>query len=85
MFRSVSTTVAKVVGVVLALGFLRRMFAPRTPRRNAAYAENQPHDSHFDIRDAGPEAMRDPCGREWTETDEDGDESFPASDPPGGY
>ncbi len=29
--------------------------------------------------------MRDPAVREWTETDEDGDESFPASDPPGGY
>jgi hypothetical protein len=29
--------------------------------------------------------MRDPDAREWTETDEDLDESFPASDPPGGY
>lgn len=36
------------------------------------------------IRDAGPDAMKNPPG-EWDETDEDGDESFPASDPPGGY
>lgn len=52
---------------------------------NAAYSDKQPHNSYRDVRDAGPEAMRDPCLREWTETDEDLDESFPASDPPGGY
>lgn len=52
---------------------------------NAAYAPDQPHDSYMDIRDAGLRAMRDPTERAWTETDEDGDESFPASDPPGGY
>ncbi len=55
------------------------------PSRNAAFAENQPHRSHMDVRDAGPRAMRDPPQREWTEVDEDLDESFPASDPPGGY
>ena len=52
---------------------------------HAAFAAGQPSGSHTDIRDAGPAAMRDDDGREWTETDEDGDESFPASDPPGGY
>ncbi|WP_245894710.1 hypothetical protein [Paracoccus indicus] len=36
------------------------------------------------VRDAGPDQMRDPP-REWTETDERMDESFPASDPPGTY
>ena len=52
---------------------------------NAAYADHQPQSSHTDVRDAGPQAMRDPTDREWTETDQDLDESFPASDPPGGY
>lgn len=52
---------------------------------NAAFAGNQPQGSHMDVRDAGPAAMRDTPSRKWTETDEDGDESFPASDPPGGY
>lgn len=54
-------------------------------KKNAAFAPNQPHNSHTDVRDAGPQAMRDKPQREWTETDEDLDESFPASDPPGGY
>lgn len=37
-----------------------------------------------DIRPAGPEAMDAPP-EDWSETDEEGDESFPASDPPGNY
>lgn len=36
------------------------------------------------VRAAGPEAMRDPP-RDWDEVDEENDESFPASDPPGRY
>lgn len=85
MSRRVLALVPKALGLLITAGMLRRIFAPKAPGRNAAYADNQPHDSHLDIRDAGPEAMRDPPSREWTETDEDGDESFPASDPPGGY
>jgi hypothetical protein len=36
------------------------------------------------IRDAGPDAMENPPKR-WDETDQAGDESFPASDPPAKY
>lgn len=36
------------------------------------------------VRDAGPEAMRDPP-RHWDRQDEAEDESFPASDPPATY
>jgi len=85
VLRRALTIVTSVVGLLGAAGLIRRIFVPQSPRRNAAYAENQPHDSYSDTRDAGPEAMRDPSSHDWTETDEDGDESFPASDPPGGY
>jgi hypothetical protein len=37
-----------------------------------------------DVRPAGPEAMDMPP-RRWSKTDEESDESFPASDPPGNY
>lgn len=50
-----------------------------------AFAAGQTSGSHKDVRDAGPEAMRDPVQRDWTATDERIDESFPASDPPGNY
>jgi len=36
------------------------------------------------VRNAGPEQMRNPP-RTWTLEDEESDESFPASDPPGNY
>ncbi len=37
------------------------------------------------VRDAGPDAMATPPEREWTELDQELDESFPASDPPANY
>jgi hypothetical protein len=37
-----------------------------------------------EVRDAGPEAMKNPPKR-WNEVDEASDESFPASDPPAKY
>jgi hypothetical protein len=36
------------------------------------------------VRDAGPDNMKDPP-RKWDNTDQQSDESFPASDPPGNY
>ncbi|ARJ69400.1 hypothetical protein [Paracoccus contaminans] len=36
------------------------------------------------VRPAGADAMRDPP-RDWDELDEQIDQSFPASDPPGNY
>ena len=36
------------------------------------------------VRNAGPEAMKHPP-RNWDIVDEQADESFPASDPPGNY
>lgn len=47
-----------------------------------AFADGQAEGRH---RDAGPEAMGDKPKREWTKTDEESDESFPASDPPANY
>ena len=71
-----------LVGGVAILAY-SRFKKPRT--RNAASSPDQPHDKLMNVRDAGPSAMRDKPQREWTEVDEDLDESFPASDPPGGY
>ncbi len=47
----------------------------------AAFAGNQ----GGDVRDAGPESMRDKPRRGWSKADEASDESFPASDPPATY
>ncbi|WP_246449816.1 hypothetical protein [Qipengyuania soli] len=47
-----------------------------------AFAGNQ---GNVAIRDAGPDAMRDDNGHNWTKTDEESDQSFPASDPPANY
>ncbi|MEC7760907.1 MAG: hypothetical protein VX874_03215 [Pseudomonadota bacterium] len=52
-----------------AFGLSKRMHVDRRPRA---------------IRDAGPSEMRNPP-RHWDLVDEENDESFPASDPPGNY
>lgn len=56
-------------------------------RTRAAYAnpeEAGPEGNFSTVRNAGPEAMRDRPD-EWDRVDEQSDESFPASDPPGRY
>lgn len=53
---------------------------------HAAFAPGQTSEGNrHQVRDAGPEAMRDTPQREWSATDEASDESFPASDPPATY
>lgn len=73
---------------LLALGagayvFARRSAGSGTSR--AAFAEGQAAGGANPVRDAGPEAMRDPPVQPWTEVDEASDQSFPASDPPATY
>jgi hypothetical protein len=53
--------------------------------RRAAFASDQPGTEPNAVRDAGPEAMRDPPAAPWTAVDEASDQSFPASDPPATY
>ena len=63
------------------MGFWKRLFGRGGDRATpAAFAEGQ----GASVRDAGPAAMRDPPSG-WSKADEEGDESFPASDPPGDY
>lgn len=51
----------------------------------AAFAGGQPQGGFMPVRDAGPDAMRDPPAGTWTSVDEASDQSFPASDPPATY
>lgn len=57
-------------------------------RRAAAWSdrarEAAPDAADSPVRAGGPESMRDPP-RRWDRTDEAGDQSFPASDPPANY
>jgi hypothetical protein len=52
---------------------------------HAAFADDQSAKTDNPVRDAGPDAMRDPPRRAWSTVDEESDQSFPASDPPGNY
>jgi len=70
-----------------AMGFLGyRYYDKKKGKQNEAFADGQAGGENFaQVRDAGPAAMADPPGRAWTKTDEESDESFPASDPPANY
>lgn len=54
-------------------------------KRHAAFDDDQRYDTSSAVRDAGPEAMRDKPTQKWSDVDEAGDQSFPASDPPATY
>ena len=62
------------------MGFLKRLFGKSDRPAPAAFARGQ----SGKVRESGPDAMRDPPAG-WSKTDEEDDESFPASDPPGNY
>ncbi|MFA6218703.1 MAG: hypothetical protein WC692_02880 [Erythrobacter sp.] len=64
------------VRVFAGFGFFRKK------QTQPAFAAQQ---GAVQIRDAGPQAMRDAPGGRWTRVDEQVDESFPASDPPANY
>ena len=68
---------------IAALGYVGyRAYEKQKNKSSPAYADGQ---GTGGVRDAGPSAMRDSDGKSWTETDQEGDESFPASDPPANY
>ncbi len=52
------------------------------PSTNAAIGTTDREHKVPEVRDAGPDAMKDKPRRAWDEVDEAADESFPASDPP---
>ena len=70
---------------MLALGALGyagyRYYQKNNPQSPVAFAGNQ----DGTIRDAGPDAMRSKPTQSWSKTDEESDQSFPASDPPANY
>lgn len=70
-----------------ALGYAGyRYLQKNQPAQNSAFAEGQAGGANFSqVRDSGPAAMADAPKHAWTKTDEESDESFPASDPPGNY
>ncbi len=79
----------RMILALLAIGAgayaLSRRAAAHRPRPHAAFAGNQAASGDTPVRDAGPEAMRDPPRGEWSAIDQASDESFPASDPPATY
>lgn len=53
--------------------------------RNKDGQEDGEKDKLPHVRDAGPDHMKDKPRRRWGKVDQESDESFPASDPPGNY
>lgn len=78
----------KIFGL-LALGAaaygLSRSKSAGERQGRAAFADDQSGAGDNPVRDAGPDAMRDPQPAGWSDIDEASDQSFPASDPPANY
>ena len=74
------------LAAISAIGFFGyRYYDKHRGQKHAAFDTNQTQDGPNAVRDAGPEAMRDKPVMDWDKTDEESDESFPASDPPANY
>lgn len=72
------------LGVLGYVGY--KYYEKHKSEGNAAFANSQGADENFaKVREAGPHAMADKPQRHWSTTDEEIDESFPASDAPGNY
>ena len=73
------------VAGAIGYGIYRYSTADDGKLQHAGFAPGETDGENFaKIRNAGPDAMRsDPP--QWDKQDEVGDESFPASDPPGTY
>ena len=69
-----------------ALGYAGfKYFEKQQGEKHAAFAADEGgSDTHDAVRNAGPDAMADKPAN-WTKTDEELDETFPASDPPANY
>lgn len=78
------------LGLIAGIGgALYSVFRNRNPRESGdsrGWSEDAaPVHSSGVVRDAGPQALKDPAKRDWDKVDEQSDESFPASDAPGTY
>lgn len=72
------------LGVLGYLGY--KAYEQQKGGSHAAFAGGQGDTENFSqVRDSGPAAMADSPKRDWSKTDEEADESFPASDPPANY
>lgn len=74
------------LAVAGAAGYALYKYTKRDrPEQHAAFAAGEGSAGNFaQVRNAGPEAMRDKP-RDWSPVDAASDASFPASDPPANY
>lgn len=92
LFALVGTATAFALANLWSLGKFARASEEKTSNRgkNAAFNPDDPAASRDagapgTVRSSGPESMRDGRTGPWTKTDEELDDSFPASDPPANY
>lgn len=63
-----------------------RFYEKRQREQNGAFAEGEAGGANFaQVRNAGPQAMKDPPRDTWDMIDEESDQATPASDPPANY